>query len=60
MEPRLFFLLSHGRAGTTLVADALAAHPEVALTDEAKVFDFLFFAGQWAALPDDERRRFEL
>jgi hypothetical protein len=60
MEPRLFFLLSHGRAGTTLVADALAAHPEVALTDEAKVFDFLFFAGQWAALPDDARLRFEL
>jgi len=60
VEPRLFFLLSHGRAGTTLVADALAAHPEVALTDEAKVFDFLFFAGQWAALPDDSRARFEL
>ncbi len=60
MEPRLFFLLSHGRAGTTLVAEALAAHPEVALTDEAKVFDFLFFASLWASLPDDERLRFEL
>lgn len=57
--PRVFLIVSAGRSGTTWLADALAPHSRIALSDEARVFDFFAFVARWAALPDHERAQFE-
>ena len=53
------FLVGAGRCGTTLLFQALAAHPRIGLTNEAHVADFLCFASRVAGVPDDERADFE-
>ena len=51
-----FFIVGTGRCGTTFVHDVLEQHPRVALTNEARVFDFLHYAAEWAEVSADEER----
>jgi hypothetical protein len=50
---QLFLIVGSGRCGTTFLHDVLQAHPRIALTNEAHVLDFLYFAHEFSKLPDD-------
>ncbi len=55
-----FFILGSGRCGSTYLYNLLAAHPRIALTNEGKVLDFLWFCSEFAALPSQHERTFAL
>lgn len=46
-----FALASSGRSGSTYLYDLLARHPQVGLTNEGKVADFLLIAAHFAGIP---------
>lgn len=54
-----FFIAGLGRSGTTMLYRALDRHPKVALTNEARVADFLVFASSFAGLARGESADFE-
>lgn len=55
-----FFILGSGRCGSTYLYELLAAHPRIALTNEGKVLDFLWFCSEYAGLPSQHERTFTL
>jgi hypothetical protein len=55
-----FFILGSGRCGSTYLYDLLAGHPRIALTNEGKVLDFLWFCSEYAGLPSQHERTFAL
>jgi hypothetical protein len=55
-----FFIVGTGRSGTTLLYHLLESHERVALTNEARVADFLFFCTEFVTLPAYAPRRFAL
>jgi hypothetical protein len=57
---QLFFIIGTGRCGSTYLYDILQAHENVCLTNESKVFDFLFFMCSFAGLPPTERSVFPI
>lgn len=57
---RPFFILGSGRCGSTYLYNLLAAHPRIALTNEGKVLDFLWFCSEYAGLPSQHERAFAL
>lgn len=50
-----FFIVGSGRCGSTWLYYVLRDHPEIALTDEARVLEFLYHATVLAAVPHHER-----
>lgn len=54
-----FFIVGTGRCGSTLLYTLLAQHPRIALTNEARVVDFLAFCVNYAAVPAREAVEFE-
>ncbi|MHC5066710.1 MAG: sulfotransferase family protein [Planctomycetota bacterium] len=46
-----FFILGTGRCGSTMICRILQAHPQVALSDEAKAINFVWFCNQLATVP---------
>lgn len=46
-----FFIVGSGRCGSTLAYTVLSAHPQIALTNEAGVLEFLNVCMTWAAVP---------
>lgn len=57
-QPTFFLIVGSGRCGTTLLANLLSKHPQIALTNEARAYDFLHFALQLAHLPDHQEQDF--
>jgi hypothetical protein len=57
-QPTFFLIVGSGRCGTTLLANLLSKHPKIALTNEARAYDFLHFALQLAHLPDHQEQDF--
>ncbi len=55
-----FFILGNGRCGSTMLCKVLQAHPQVALCDEAKVINFIWFCNQLASLPADSQGEWNL
>jgi hypothetical protein len=56
--PTPFFMVGSGRCGSTWLYSVLRHHPAMALTNEAKVLDFLYFCVELAAVAADETREF--
>jgi hypothetical protein len=54
-----FFIVGTGRCGSTLLAQLLEPHPQVALTDEARLLDALWFFFQFANLPAFQEKEFQ-
>ena len=46
-----FFVIGTGRCGSTLLCHLLQAHPSVAMMNEARLLDALWFFFQFARLP---------
>ena len=57
---RPLFLLGSGRCGSTRLYEILREHPEVGLTNEARVIDFLRFTSELAGVAVDEVRELHL
>jgi hypothetical protein len=55
-----FFILGSGRCGSTYLYALLAAHPQIALTNEGRIVDFLWFCSEYAGLPSYDKRNFSL
>ena len=49
-----FFVVGMGRSGSTFLYKMLDEHPEVALTNESHVFDFVYFVYRTASLTHGE------
>lgn len=58
--PQPLFVLGSGRCGSTLLYQLLAAHPRIAMTNEARLVDLLYFFHALAGQPAFERREHEL
>lgn len=54
-----FFLLGTGRCGSTWIYQLLERHPQVALTDEARFVDLVWFFSQFAGQSNLERRAWD-
>ncbi|MEM7198926.1 MAG: sulfotransferase [Planctomycetota bacterium] len=48
----LFLILGSGRCGSTWLYEVLREHPEIALSNEARVFDFLHFCVELVNVPE--------
>lgn len=46
-----FFIVGSGRCGSTWLYYVLRDHPHIALTDEARVLEFLYHCTVWAGVP---------
>ncbi len=51
-----FLIVGSGRCGSTWLYSILREHPEIALTNEARVLDFLYFCVELAGVPASEVR----
>ncbi len=49
--PRPFFIVGSGRCGATWLYEILRHHERIALTNEARVLDFLYFCNELVNLP---------
>jgi len=49
-----FFILGAGRSGSTYLYHLLKEHPKIALTNEAKLLDALFFCYEYCTLPKEK------
>ncbi len=56
--PSPLFIVGSGRCGSTWLYSILRQHPGIALTNEAKVIDFLYFCAELAAVPVNRRAEF--
>lgn len=54
--PQPLFVLGSGRCGSTLLYELLAAHPRIAMTNEARIVNFLYFVNMLAGQPAFEER----
>ena len=55
-----FFIVGVGRCGSTRLYELLASRPEIALTNEGKIVDLLYFFSRYAALPESSSGDFLL
>ena len=55
-----FFVVGSGRTGSTFLYHMLADHPRIALTNEGRIADFLFFCSQFASVPQKHPHDFAL
>ncbi len=53
-----FFILGTGRCGSTYLLRLLEEHPQIALTNEARILDFVWFATEYAAVPAYTKQAF--
>lgn len=53
-----FFVIGTGRCGSTLLCHLLQAHPSVAMTNEGRLLDALWFFFQFARLPAFREQEF--
>ncbi|MGC6487585.1 MAG: sulfotransferase family protein [Planctomycetota bacterium] len=61
MEARTpFFVMGTGRCGSTRLFQLLDRHPQVALTDEARFVDYVWFLSQYGAQSNLERRAWDM
>ena len=51
-----FLIVGSGRCGSTWLYSILREHPQLALTNEARVLDFLYFCVELAGVPSTEIR----
>lgn len=55
-----FFIMGTGRCGSTWIYQLLDRHPSVALTDEARFVDLVWFMSQYSAQSNLERRLWDM
>lgn len=55
-----FFIMGTGRCGSTWIYQLLDRHPQVALTDEARFVDFVWFLSQYGAQSNLEQRSWDM
>lgn len=53
-----FFVVGTGRCGSTLLSRLLEVHPSIAMTNEARILDALWFMFRFASLPAFEEHEF--
>jgi hypothetical protein len=53
--PSPFFIIGSGRCGATWMYTVLREHPDIAMTDEARVLDFLYFCAELVNVPYSRR-----
>lgn len=55
--PSPFFVVGSGRCGATWLYTVIREHPRIAMTNEARVLDFLYFSNELVNLPDNQPGR---